>query len=428
MCIQTIKRPLGAWQEWIMKGKEKGMGNSEMARHLEVTEGAVRYQARMVREGWVDGRSRKPSRLDPLAGVIRQWVKDQEGKLHRLTLKALEAMLRAHHGWRGSYDSVHHYVRRHFPEFLQRPVRVRVETPPGKLVQVDWKESVRIQLGVPGNWVLLHAFVFLLAFSRKVVVVWSFGKDLGNWLRAHREALKKLGGVPEAVRCDCLKTAIVEWHGERSKLNESYRRDLEALKMLPLPARPGRPEDKGKVEKKIRDLFGRLDLEQRIWADAAELDRETDTAVKELERVWRCGATGLTVAESFAFERHHLRPLPPGLPDYPVREERRPVERDGTVLFMGNRHQVDREHAGRRVLCTFTGSEILMHHDGEEIGRWPHLPGTQGMVRLQAGVLDDPKLHFNPTVRAWAMEAARRQVDYYQAIIERRDHHDVGAR
>jgi hypothetical protein len=42
-----------------------------------------------------------------------------------------------------------------------------VETPPGRLGRVDWKEDVAVQIGRPGNWVKLNAFVFTLGFSRK---------------------------------------------------------------------------------------------------------------------------------------------------------------------------------------------------------------------------------------------------------------------
>jgi len=410
-----------------MSVKALRISNVDLAEQLGVTEGAIRYQLKCQREGRVDGRQCKASRLDPLQAIITLWVEEQKDKRHRQTIKILEEALRRHHGYGGSYDALRRYVAKHHPDFMGKAVRVRMETPPGKLVQVDWKEDLRVQLGDWGRWTTVQFFIFTLAFCRKTLVVPSFGKDLESWLNAHRRAFVRLGGLPEVIRCDCLGSAVTLWKGEASVLNPRYARMMRELGIKVFPARPGVPRDKGKVEKKIEDIFGRCDLAHRVWPGLDALEAEIQTQVDRMEQQWRCGATGLTVAESFAYERQALRSLPAVYPSPPVREQRVRVKRDMTVRFLGNDHQVPKGYADKTVLCTFTGREIVIHHEGEEIGRWSYLPGTKGMVRLQEKVLEDPGLHLNPTVRAWAMEAARRQVEYYQAIIERRSGHDAGA-
>jgi len=422
------RRPLHGQREWIMSIKGLGITNVALAEKLGVTEGAIRYQLKCQAEGRVDRRKDKRSQLDALEAIIALWVEEQRDRRHRQTIKILEEALRRHHRYAGSYDALRRYVGKRHPEFMGKAIRVRMETPPGKLVQVDWKEDLKVQLDVPGRWTTVQGFIFTLAFSRKTLVIPSFSKDLDSWLNAHQRAFTRLGGLPEVIRCDCLGSAVTLWKGEASVLNPKYARMMRELGIKVFPARPGVPRDKGKVEKKIADIFGRCDLAHRIWPDLASLDAAINGQVARLEREWRCGATGLTVEESFAYEKQSLKPLPALYPILPVKEQRVRVKRDTMAYFMGNDHQVSKVYADKTVLCTFTGREIVIHHEGKELGRWPHLPGTKGMVRLQEGVLEDPELHFNPTVRAWAMEAARRQVDYYQAIIERRTGHDAGAR
>jgi hypothetical protein len=203
-------------------------------------------------------------------------------------------------------------------------------------------------------------------------------------------------------------------------INEVYRRYLEGLDMLVFPSRPGTPTDKGKVEKKIRDVFDRLDIRNRVFRDMRELQGGCNTTIRELETEWRCGATGLSVAESFAYEREYLKPLPEVFPSFPVREQRCPVHRDMTVYFMDNMYQVPKRYVDKRVLCTFTGDEIVIHHEGKEIRRFVHLPGSRGMVRLNEEVLRDPDIHMSDTVRGWALEVASRQVEIYHEIVSRR--------
>jgi len=411
-------RPLKAKDNEILVLKQVGsLSNMEIARRYGVTEGAIRYRLKRKAECRGDGRKSKPSQLDRYRGIITGWVNDQSGRRHRETIKLLDGVLRRHHGYLGSYDALRRYVRRHYPGFMKKRLRVRVDTPPGKLGQVDWKEDVWVQLGGPGLWVKLQAFVITLGFSRKTVVVWSDGKDLPRWLNGHGRSFKKLGGLPYVLRPDCLGSAVVRWNGQRSEINEVYRKYLSKLGVLVFPSRPGRPEDKGKVEKRIRDIFGRLDLRHQVFRDVMDLESQCDGEIDMLEEEWRCGATGLSVAESFWYERRFLQPLPEIFPAFPVREQRCRVRHDMTVYFMGNYYQLTRQYADRWVLCTFTGNEIVICHEGQELGRFAHLPQAKGMVRLQAEALMDQEIHMSDTVRNWALEVASRQVEIYHDII-----------
>lgn len=415
------QRPLRGKDSEIVVLKQVGaMSNSEIARKLGVTEGAIRHRLKRAAQGHRDGRREKPSRLERFRETISGWVDDQGGRRHRETIKLLYAMLHVHHGYRGSYDALRRYVRKAFPEFMRRRVRVRIETPPGKLSQVDWKEDVKVQIGEPGHWVNLNAFVFTLGFSRKSEVVWSEGKDLPSWLRGHQEAFRAIGGLPGTIRPDCLGSAVVRWNGLGSEITEGYRKYLSKLGVLVFPSRPGAPTDKGKVEKKICDIFGRLDLRHRVFRDLGELQEATRREIEEREREWRCGATGLTVAESFRYEKNFLRPVPCVFPSFPVKEERCRVKRDMTVYFMANSYQLPKEYVDKWVLCTFTGDCVVIHHDGEEIGHFAYLPGTRGMVMLAEKVLLDREIHMSETVRSWGLEVARRQVEIYQEIIKGR--------
>ena len=285
---------------------------------------------------------------------------------------------------------------------------------------MDWKEDLKVKVGASGRWITVQALCFTLGFSRKMEARLSERKDLNAFIHSHQEAFRCFGGLPEVIRTDCLKSAVLQWRGGRSVLNESYQRYLGKLGIDVFPARPGRAEDKGKVEKRIRDLFSRMDFKHSVFRDMADLQKRVSEELRRCERQWRCGATGLTVAESFAYERGHLQPLPVHFPVLPLKERRTRVRRDGTVFFDGNYYQVPGVYVDRTVLCMNTGQEIMMYHDGEEIGRFPYLAGTKGMVMLSEQVLEDESLCLSETVRRWGLEVAGRQVAIYQEIIRGR--------
>ena len=174
------------------------------------------------------------------------------------------------------------------------------------------------------------------------------------------------------------------------------------------------------MEKRIRDLFSRMDFKHRVFRDMADLQESVDRELQELERDWRCGATGLSVEESFAYEREHLKALPVDFPSFPLKEKRTTVRRDGIVYFDGNYYQVRGEYRDRSVLCINTGEEIMIYHSGQMIGHFPYLPGTKGMVMLSEHAIEAEDVYLSDTVRRWALEVASRQVGIYQEIIHGR--------
>ena len=402
----------------IKRMKKVNKSNCETARLLGVTEGAVRYRIKRASSGQVDGRSRKRSEVERYHSLIDSWLEDNAGRYHKKSLKCLFDMLTHYHGYSMSYDALRRYVRKHFPQYFKRGSCIRTETPPGELMFFDWKEDIKVQMLKPGNWRKVQAACFTLGFSRRPAIIFSYQKDLASFISAHQQAFIEFGGLPAVIRTDCLKSAVTHWRGGRTVLNEEYGRYLEKLGIAGFPARPGMATDKGKVEKRIRDVFGRIDLDHRVFKNLEELECSVRDQVRELEKTWRCGSTGLSVKASYGYEKKTLRPLPETFPLLPVKESRMKVRRDATVYFCGNYYQVPGTCRDRYVLCQNTGKEVIIYHDGQKIARFEFLEKTRGMVMLSEEVLRDADLHISDTVRDWGIDVARRQSEIYHEIVQ----------
>lgn len=401
---------------FIMMMKKVKYSNCEIARKLGVTEGAIRYRIKREALCSKDLRKEKASVLDGYSSVIQDWIRSYEGDRRRPTLKLLYDILHERYGYNRSYDALRRYIRKRFPAFYKKGSWVRVETPAGHLVQVDWKEDLKIQIGEAGNFITLHAMIFTLAFSRKTVVLFRDSKDLQTFINCHREAFKKFGGIPMIIRTDCLKSAITRWNGSETVLNADYKRYISRLGIEAFPSRPGTPTDKGKVEKRIKDLFSRMDFKHTVYKDLSDLQRCVDNKLKELEQTWRCGATGYSVAETFSYEQQQLKELPDCFPQIPAKETIGRVRNDGTVFFCKNYYQVPGEYRGKDILCVNTGSKIVLYHQGEKIEEYAYLPNSRGMIMLSENVLQDPRLKISQRVRNWGLEVANRQVEIYYEI------------
>ena len=331
--------------------QQRGQSQSQTARILGVSEGAVRYHLRRARDGAADGRQ-KPSRIQQLdlAGAVAHWWQAQLevlGQERTPSVQLLHDFLRAEHGYEGSYKSVRKFVRVCFGMPPVRPFR-RVETPPGAQTQSDWGEFPRVDLGDPDGPTTVYAFVMVLSHSRKEAVVWSRSMDQLAWHHVHNEAYRRLGGVAAVNRIDNLKTGIAR--GLR-RLG-SDQRAVPGLRPDPgLPRRclrgPG-AEQKGKTERRVGDCKA-LDLRGRRFDGLPGLQAWTDAdrAARAIKRI--CPATGLSVAASWEAEKPFLRPLPQRLPEPFDLVKTAPVHKDSMVHFEGRSYAVPFIYHGRAV-------------------------------------------------------------------------------
>lgn len=397
--------------------KQKERSNCEIARLTGLSEGTIRY--RLKRMGKPDLRKERPSELDRFNGLILDWTHstdESSGLKRRPSFKLLFFHLRDSYQYRGSYDSVCHYVKRHFPDHWQKKPFVRIETPPGALMTVDWKESVPVCLGLDKRVVKVNFLVFQLSFSRKCVALVFHDRKLESFLAGHKEAFELFGGVPEAIRTDCLATAVTQYKGQETILNTSYGNLLNYFGVKAFPSRPGTPRDKGKVERLIRSIMDRISLHKKAFADLADLQNMIDLAVRELEADQHCGATGLSVTKSFALEQAHLGELKKYFYEPPLQERLVTVKRDCTVQFCANSYQLERRFVGRSVYCVQTRLHIKIYSDNELIAEYPFLPKSKGMVMLSEKALSDPAVPISLWTRERALEVARRQVDFFEQI------------
>src|SRR5260370_625723 len=113
----------------------------------------------------------------------------------------------------------------------------RFETAPGKQAQVDWGHLGTLELA--GQEQKLHGFTFTLGYSRRMVAEAALDQKLGTLLRLHEAAFQQIGGVPEEILYDRIKTvwlgtdergelgkvgrdAYVDWQGRRYSVPWQY--------------------------------------------------------------------------------------------------------------------------------------------------------------------------------------------------------------
>jgi len=99
-----------------------------------------------------------------------------------------------------------------------------------------------------------------------------------------------------------MKTAVKAWNGRSSEMNADYADFLYKLGAKGFPARPGTATDKGKVEKKIQDIFRSIDFRRIVFRNPEDLQQYIDRKVEEKCLRTICPATGTSIAQAYEYE------------------------------------------------------------------------------------------------------------------------------
>jgi hypothetical protein len=210
---------------------------------------------------------------------------------------------------------------------------------------------------------VVYAFIGTLSWSRYKFVEFVWGQDQQSFVSSHIKMGAFWGGMSQVLVIDCLKSGVIKPNLYDPHLNPLYRNMAEHYGCFVDPARPGRPKDKGKVERAVqpvRDLFRRLKA----------MDPALTLAGANKQALYWCrydngmtphGTTGEKPWECFqATEADKLLPLPDE-PFQLARWKQVKVHVDQFVQFEKAYYSVGKQYVGRRLWLRATPECIELY-------------------------------------------------------------------
>jgi len=245
-------------------------------------------------------------------------------------------------GFSGSYVSVSRATRK---LRAKRPVMFHERVLlPAEEAQVDW-----MVLTLP--WGTVYGFVYILAWSRYLVVRFYPRMTFEFFLDGHLEAFRDSSGVTHALRFDNLKSVVLA-RKPVLRLNPQFVDFARHFGFAIHPCTPYRANEKGRVERVIRDI--RSFLYDKTPHDLVDLNRLTRQWL-ELRNAAVHSVTGRSPKELLRDEP--LRKLPDI--GYPARRcDTATVTKTGFVEVDGNRYSVPSRYCGQCVTVAFYPEKI----------------------------------------------------------------------
>jgi len=252
----------------------------------------------------------------------------------------------------------------------------RFETPPGKQAQVDWGHLGSITEA--GEEHAMWGFTMTLGYSRRMMAEAATDQKLGTLLRMHETAFRELGGVPEEILYDRMKTI---WTGtdERGEIiwNAVFLDFARYWGFRPRLCRPYRAQTKGKIESGVKYVRRNFlcGLQGREPANLSDLNAELRRWISEVANQRVHGTTHEQVMIRWEEDRVKLQPVN-GRPAYPYRDdEQRKVARDAYVSWQGSRYSVPWQYAGKEVWVREQGGDVEVRYGAQRIAQ--HAPAAK---------------------------------------------------
>ncbi len=278
----------------------------------------------------------------------------------RLRATRLLEMLRGR-GYEGSIGTLRRYVRRVRPRRAAEAF-FRLTTLPGEQAQVDWGSFGKLRIGNAER--RLSCFVMVLSWSRGTFARFTLDQTLESFVRCHIEAFQAFGGVPRELLYDNLKSVVLERQGDLIRFHPQILELSGHYHFAPKPVGIARGNEKGTVERRIRDVRESFFAARRCTS-VDEFNHEIDLWIERVVHARKVpGDDSRTVARALEEERERLLPLP----EHPFNCARIQIIRSGKtpyVRFDGNDYSIP--HGLVRKPLTLVATDVMVRLlDGDQ--------------------------------------------------------------
>lgn len=278
-----------------------------------------------------------PKILDDFKEIVIEYIEQKLSsvRIHEeLSLKGLKV----------SYSTVKSFVS----EIKgNKEVFLRIHTKPALEAQVDFG-YVGLTFDNTGKKRKTWVFNMRLSYSRLDYYQKVYDQKVETFIQCHINAFKYFGGVPECIKIDNLKAAILEANFYEPVYQSLYKSFADYYNFKALPCRIYSPNDKGKVESGIKYVKQNFFL-GRKFKDGNDLDKKLRTWLDNRCNQRIHGTTKKIPFELFnREEKEKLQSLPLiefETPDVSIRK----VYHDCHIYVNHNYYSVPFEYVGKEV-------------------------------------------------------------------------------
>jgi transposase len=275
-------------------------------------------------------------------------------------------------------------------------------------------------------------FVAVLGASSYTYAEASLSQGLADWIGAHMRAFEFMGGVPEIVVPDNLKSGVTKACRYEPSVNRTYEEMAAHYSVAVVPARPLKPRDKAKVEAGVllAERWILAVLRKRKFFTLAELNQAISQLLIRLnDRPFR-KRQGSRQSQFELLDKPALRALPAERYQYGDWETHR-VNIDYHVAFDHHWYSVPYQLTQQEVEVRSTATIVEIFHRGVRVASHArsHVADHATTVTEHRPKAHQRHLEWTPSrLVDWAMTVGPATADLFERIIAAKRHPEQGYR
>lgn len=283
-----------------------------------------------------------------------------------------------------------------------------------------------------GEVIPVELFVSVLGASNYTYAEATASQRGPEWIAAHNRALAYFGGVPGALVPDQLKSGVIKACRYEPLLQRTYEEMATHYGTVVLPARPGKPKDKAKVEVGVqvvqRWILARL--RNQTFFSLTALNERIGELLEDLNnrRMRLYGASRRELFEKL--DKPALKPLP-STPFVYAEWKKVTVNIDYHVEVDHHFYSAPHEllHAELEARFTATTVELWLNRERLTSHVRSYVRGTHTTKKEHMPKAHQRHLEWSPTrLVHWASTLGPNTAKLVEAILSERPHPEMGYR
>lgn len=215
-------------------------------------------------------------------------------------------------------------------------------------------------------------FVAVLGASNYTFAYASWSQNQADWLHAHVQAFEFLGGVPELVVPDNLKSGVSKAHRYEPDINPAYQQLASHYGVAVVPARPYKPKDKAKAEVAVQivERWIMARLRHQTFFTLASVNKAIRFLLDDLNQRPFKKLPGTRRSQFEQLDQPTLRPLPSHPYQYADIKQAR-VHIDYHIEYDKHYYSVPHHLVKEKVDVQATEATIAIYRHGQRVASHP---------------------------------------------------------
>jgi len=221
-----------------------------------------------------------------------------------------------------------------------------------------------------GEGIECQVFIACLPYSDYSFAMAVPTQNIEDFIYAFKCCLRELGGVPQTLVPDNLKSAIIKANRYEPDVNRALEDFANHYGTTVTPTRPRKPKDKALVENQVRLIYNRVyaKLRNHTFFDIHSLNKSIREKVKEHNQTRMQQKEYCREEKFIAEEKNLLAPLPGSEYEIKYYKELK-VAKNNHVYLSNDKHyySVHYSFIGSQVIVIYTRSMVYIYAKGERI-------------------------------------------------------------